>query len=115
MTLILEDYQDLNNNDTFEGTFYHGDNTIIAQISTDWVMDYDSFEINAVVISARQYDDNDQLMSLTITNKEIENFVENDMDEWFQDHFEGLAESSQTEFEVSSFNARQTDIYLNLK
>ncbi len=115
MTLILEDYQDLNNNDTFEGTFYHGDNTIIAQISTDWVMDYDSFEINAVVISARQYDDNDQPMSLTITNKEIENFVENDMGEWFEDHFEGLAESSQTEFEVSSFNSRQTDIYLNLK
>lgn len=93
MKLILEDYEDQNNNDTFQGTFYYGSNMVIAQISTDWVMDYDSFEINAVVISARQYDDNDQPMDLTITNKEIENFVENDMHEWFQDHFEGLAES----------------------
>ena len=114
MRLILEDYEQINN-DAFEGTFYCGDDTVIAQISTDWLMDHDSFEINAVVLSAQQYDDNDQPMDLTITNKDIEDFVENDMADWFQDYFEGLAESSQTEFEVSSFNSRQTDIYLNLK
>ena len=40
MKLILEDYQDLNNNDdAFKGTFYYGNDTIIAQISTEWVFD----------------------------------------------------------------------------
>lgn len=93
MKLILEDYEDLNNNDTFEGTFYHGDNTIIAQISTDWLIDYEEndFQINAVVLSAQQYDENDQPTELTTTNKEIENFVENDMHEWFNNYLKKIA------------------------
>jgi hypothetical protein len=101
MKLILEDYQDLNDNDTFEGTFYYGDDMVIAQISTDWVFDpclkdffgNSDFDVHAVVLSAQQYDNNDQPTELTITNEEIENFVENEMTEFFQDHFEGLAES----------------------
>jgi hypothetical protein len=99
--LILEDYEDLNNNDTFEGTFYYGDDTVIAIISTDWVFDpcltdffgREDFDVHAVVLSAKQYGDSNQPTKLTITNEEIENFVENEMTEWFQDHFEGLAES----------------------
>ena len=92
MTLILEDYEKINN-DAFEGTFYYGDNTIIAQISTDWLIDYEEndFQINAVVLSAQQYDDNDQPMDITITNKEIESFVENDMHEWFDDYLKKIA------------------------
>jgi hypothetical protein len=101
MKLILEDYQDLNDKDTFEGTFYYGDDMVIAQISTDWVFDpclkdffgNSDFDVHAVVLSAKQYDNNDQPTKLTITNEEIENFVENEMTEFFQDHFEGLAES----------------------
>ncbi len=100
MTLTLEDYEQIND-DAFEGTFYYGDNMVIAQISTDWVFDpclrdffgRSDFEINAVVLSAQQYDNNDNSTELTITNEEIENFVENEMNEWFQDHFEGLAET----------------------
>jgi hypothetical protein len=100
MKLILEDYEQIND-DAFEGTFYYGDNMVIAQISTDWVFDpclrdffgRSDFDINAVVLSAQQYDENDNPTELTIANKEIENFVENEMDEWFQDHFEGLAET----------------------
>ena len=100
MKLILEDYEKIND-DAFEGTFYYGDDTIIAQISTDWVFDpcltdffgNSDFDVHAVVLSAKQYDDNDQPTELTITNEEIEKFVEEEMDEWFQDHFEGLAES----------------------
>ncbi len=93
MKLILEDYQDLNDNDTFEGTFYYGDDTIIAQISTDWMIDYEenSFEIYAVMLSAQQYDDNDQPTKLTITNKEIEKFVEEEMTEWFDDYLKKIA------------------------
>ena len=100
MKLILEDYEQIND-DAFEGTFYYGDNMVIAQISTGWVFDpclrdsfgRSDFEINAVVLSAQQYDNNDNSTELTITNKEIEDFVENEMNEWFQDHFEGLAET----------------------
>jgi len=93
MELILEDYEDLNNNDTFEGTFYYGDEIIIAQISTDWLIDYEEndFEIHAVVLSVQQYDDNDQPTELTITNEEIENFVENNMHEWFDDYLKKIA------------------------
>tara|TARA_Y100000389_G_C17050341_1_gene312447 strand:+ start:78 stop:356 length:279 start_codon:yes stop_codon:yes gene_type:complete len=92
MELILEDYEKINN-DAFEGTFYYGDNMVIAQISTDWLIDYEenNFQINAVVLSAQQYDDNDKQMELTITNKEIENFVENDMHEWFDDYLKKIA------------------------
>ena len=100
MKLILEDYEQIND-DVFEGTFFYGDDTIVAQISTDWVFDpwlkdffgNSDFDVHAVVLSAKQYDDSDQTTELTITNEEIEKFVEEEMDEWFQDHFEGLAES----------------------
>jgi hypothetical protein len=100
MKLILEDYQDLNDNDTFEGTFYYGEDTIIAQVSTDWVFDpcltdffgNSDFDVHAVVLSAVQVDEEGNEVKLTITNEEIENFVENEMTEFFQDHFEGLAE-----------------------
>jgi len=92
MTLILEDYEKIND-DAFEGTFYYGDNMVIAQISTDWLIDYEenNFEIYAVVLSAKQYDDNDQPTELTITSKEIENFVENEMHEWFDDYLKKIA------------------------
>tara|TARA_R110001592_G_scaffold160695_2_gene392935 strand:- start:1656 stop:1964 length:309 start_codon:yes stop_codon:yes gene_type:complete len=101
MKLILEDYQDLNNNDTFEGTFYYGDDMVKAQISTEWVFDpcltgffgNSDFDVHAVVLSAVQVDEEDNEVKLTITNEEIENFVENEMTEFFQDYFEGLAES----------------------
>lgn len=93
MKLILEDYEDQNNNDTFQGTFYYGDDMVIAQISTDWLIDYEEndFEIHAVVLSAKQYDGNDQPTELTITNEEIENFVENEMHEWFDDYLKKIA------------------------
>jgi hypothetical protein len=93
MKLILEDYEDQNNNDTFQGTFYYGDDMVIAQISTDWLIDYEenTFEIHAVVLSVKQYDDNDQPTELTITNEEIENFVENEMHEWFDDYLKKIA------------------------
>ena len=92
MKLILEDYEKIND-DAFEGTFYYGNEIIIAQISTDWLIDYEenTFEINAVVLSAQQYDDNDQPTELTITNEEIENFVENDMHEWFDNYLKKIA------------------------
>lgn len=92
MKLILEDYEKINDDD-FEGTFYYGDDTIIAQISTDWMIDYEenSFEIYAVVLSAQQYDNNDNAIKSTITNKEIENFVENDMHEWFDNYLKKIA------------------------
>ena len=92
MKLILEDYEKINDDD-FEGTFYYGDDTIIAQISTDWMIDYEenSFEIYAVVLSAQQYDNNDNAIKSTITNKEIENFVENNMHEWFDDYLKKIA------------------------
>jgi len=94
MKLILEDYEDLNNNDTFEGTFYYGDDTVIAIISMDWLIDFEENaleQINAVVLSAHQYDGNDQPTKLTITNEEIENFVENEMYEWFDDYLKKIA------------------------
>ena len=92
MKLILEDYEQIND-DAFEGTFYYGDDTVIAQISTDWLIDYEenTFEIHAVVLSAKQYDDNYKPTELTITNEEIENFVENDMHEWFDDYLKKIA------------------------
>ena len=92
MKLILEDYEKIND-DAFEGTFYYGDDTIIAQISTDWMIDYEenTFEIYAVVLSAQQYDNNDNAIKPTITNKEIENFVENEMHEWFDDYLKKIA------------------------
>lgn len=92
MELILEDYEQINN-DAFEGTFYYGDNMVIAQIGTDIVPDYNELEIFAVVLSVQQYDNNDQPTELTITNKEIEKFVEEEMTEWFEDYMQGLAES----------------------
>ena len=92
MKLILEDYEQIND-DAFEGTFCYGDDTVIAQISTDWLIDYEenTFEIHAVVLSAQQYDNNDQPTELTITNEEIENFVENEMHEWFDDYLKKIA------------------------
>ncbi len=94
MKLILEDYEDLNNNDTFEGTFYYGDDTVIAIISMDWLIDFEENaleQINAVVLSAHQYDENDQPIKLTITNEEIENFVENDMFDWIDNYLQEKA------------------------
>ena len=92
MKLILEDYEQIND-DAFEGTFYYGDDAVIAQISTDWLIDYEEndFEIHAVVLSVQQYDNNDQPTELTITNEEIENFVENEMYEWFDDYLKKIA------------------------
>lgn len=92
MELILEDYEQIND-DAFEGTFYYGDNMVIAQISTDWLIDHEenNFEINAVVLSAQQYNNNDNPTELTIANEEIENFVENEMDEWFDDYLKKIA------------------------
>ena len=92
MKLILEDYEKIND-DAFEGTFYYGDNMVIAQISTDWLIDYEenNFEIYAVVLSAQQYDNNDNAIKLTITNKEIEKFVEEEMTEWFDDYLKEIA------------------------
>ena len=92
MELILEDYEQINN-DAFEGTFYYGDNMVIAQIGTDIVPDYNELEVFAVVLSVQQYDNNDRPTELTITNKEIEKFVEEEMGEWFEDYMQGLAES----------------------
>ena len=99
MKLILEDYEQIND-DVFEGTFFYGDDTIVAQISTDWVFDpclkdffgNSDFDVHAVVLSAKQYDDNDQPTELTITNEEIEKFVENEMDDWFENYFEKQSE-----------------------
>ena len=94
MKLILEDYEDLNNNDTFEGTFYYGDDTVIAIISMDWLIDFEENaleQINAVVLSAHQYDGNDQPTKLTITNEEIENFIENDMFDWVDNYLQEKA------------------------
>ena len=94
MKLILEDYQDLNDNDTFEGTFYYREDTVIAQISMDWLIDFEENaleQINAVVLSAQQYDNNDQPTELTITSKELENFVENDMFEWLDNYLKEKA------------------------
>jgi len=94
MKLILEDCEDLNNNDTFEGTFYYGDDTVIAIISMDWLIDFQENaleQINAVVLSAHQYDENDQPIKLTITNEEIENFVENDMFDWIDNYLQEKA------------------------
>ena len=94
MKLILEDYEDLNNNDTFEGTFHYGDDTVIAIISMDWLIDFEENaleQINAVVLSAHQYDGNDQPTKLTITNEEIENFVENDMFDWIDNYLQEKA------------------------
>jgi len=94
MKLILEDYEDLNNNDTFEGTFHYGDDTVIAIISMDWLIDFEENaleQINAVVLSAHQYDENDQPIKLTITNEEIENFVENDMFDWIDNYLQEKA------------------------
>jgi hypothetical protein len=87
MTLTLEDYEQIKD-DAFEGTFYYGDDMVIARISTEWIIDYEEndFEINAVVLSARQYDHNDEPTRLTITNEEIEDFVENEMNEWFDEY-----------------------------
>ena len=92
MKLILEDYEHQNDKDTFKGTFYYGDNMVIAQISTDIVADYDDFEVFAVVLSAKQFDGNDEPTELTITNEEIEKFVEEDMMEFFDDYLQGVAE-----------------------
>ena len=94
MKLILEDFEDLNDNDTFEGTFYYGEGTVIAQISMDWLIDFEENaleQINAVVMSAQQYGDNDQPIELTITNEEIESFVENDMLEWLDNYLQEKA------------------------
>ena len=92
MKLILEDYEQIND-DAFEGTFYYGDNMVVAQISTDWLIDQEenNFEINAVVLSAQQYNNNDNPTELTIANEEIENFVENDMLEWFDNYLKKIA------------------------
>ena len=98
MKLILEDYEKIND-DAFKGTFYYGDDTIIAQISTDWVFDpcltdffgNSDFDVHAVVLSAKQYDDNDQPTELTITNEEIEKFVEEEMYEWFDNYLKKIA------------------------
>ena len=92
MKLILEDYEHQNDKDTFKGTFYYGDNMVIAQISTDIVADYDNFEVFAVVLSVKQFDGNDEPTELTITNEEIEKFVEEDMMEFFDDYLQGVAE-----------------------
>lgn len=90
----LEDYQLIDSaKDIFEGTFYYGDDVVIAQISTDLVTDFNDFEVFAVVLSAQQYDNNDQPTELTMTNKEIEKFVEEEMMEFFEDYLQGLAES----------------------
>ena len=92
--IILEDFEDLNDNDTFEGTFYYGEDTVIAQISMDWLIDFEENalgQINAVVMSAQQYGDNDQPVELTITNEEIESFVENDMFEWLDNYLQEKA------------------------
>ena len=94
MKLILEDYEDLNNNDTFEGTFHYGDDTVIAIISMDWLIDFQENaleQINAVVLSAHQYDENDQPTKLTMTNEEIENFIENDMFDWIDNYLQEKA------------------------
>ena len=100
MKLILEDYEDQNDNDTFQGTFYYGNNMVIAQISTEWIFDpyvtdsfgRESFDVYAVVLSAEQRDENDNPTKLTITNEEIEKFVENEMDDWFENYFEKQSE-----------------------
>ena len=90
----LEDYELIDSiKNIFEGTFYYGDDMVIAQISTDLVTDHDDFEVFAVVLSAQQYNDNDQPTELTMTNKEIEKFVEEEMMEFFEDYLQGLSES----------------------
>ena len=91
--ITLEDYQLIDSaKDIFEGTFYYGDDMVIAQISTDLVIDYNDFEVFAVVLSAKQFDGNDEPTELTITNEEIEKFVEEDMMEFFDDYLQGVAE-----------------------
>ena len=90
----LEDYQLIDSaKDIFEGTFYYGDDMVIAQISTDLVTDFNDFEVFAVVLSAQQYNNNDEPTSLTMTSKELEKFVEEDMMDFFEDYLQGLAES----------------------
>tara|TARA_R110000765_G_scaffold45729_2_gene94475 strand:+ start:122 stop:439 length:318 start_codon:yes stop_codon:yes gene_type:complete len=99
--ITLEDYELIDSiKNIFEGTFYYGDNVVIAKVSTDWVFDpcltdsfgREDFEVYAVVLSAKQFNNNDEPTELTMTSKEIEKFVEEDMTEFFQDYFEGLAE-----------------------
>ena len=42
-------------------------------------------------MSAQQYGDNDQPIELTITNEEIESFVENDMFDWLDNYLKEKA------------------------
>ena len=73
--ITLEDYQLIDSlKDILEGTFYYGDDVVIAQISTDLVTDYNDFEVFAVVLSAQQYDNNDQPTELTVIDCSVINF-----------------------------------------
>lgn len=104
----LESIECYESNGIFGGDFrvvmFNNQMTIVALMRVEIDdHDYDHFNITSELLEAEQYDAMDEPVAVTAPTKDIENFVNSDyeVDSFFQDRLEDLADESRMEYAIS--------------
>lgn len=103
MKLKLENMECIDSNGVdggdFELTLYCGEGTLIVLARVTHDHDEYHFSNYATLLTARQYDGNDEPIPATVSKKEIEEFIEydSDVESFFQNRLEELAEEIRLE------------------
>jgi len=119
--LILEDIEEVESNGVHGGEFEismrYNDGFLVAMVEIELDFDYEDFYVTANVLRVNEYDAMDEPKAVTISNKEIEKFVESDpkIDYFLEDRIQGFAEDSKLESEISNLEAKQWEMYRDLK
>ena len=119
--LILEDIEEVESNGVHSGEFeismHYNDGFLVAMVEIELDFDYEDFYVTANVLRVNEYDAMDEPKAVTISNKEIEKFVESDpkIDYFLEDRIQGFAEDSKLESEISNLEAKQWEMYRDLK
>lgn len=119
--LILEDIEEVESNGVHSGEFeismHYNDGFLVAMVEIELDFDDEDFYVTANVLSVNEYDAMDEPKAVTISNKEIEKFVESDskIDYFLEDRIQGFAEDSKLEFALSNLESKQWEMYRDLK
>jgi len=103
MKLKLENMECIDSNGAdggdFELTLYCGEGTLIVLARVTHDHDEYHFSNDATLLTAYQYDGNDEPIPTSVSKKEIEEFVESDIDveNFFQNRLDEIGEESRLE------------------
>lgn len=103
MKLKLENMECIDSNGVdggdFELTLYYGEGTLIALTRVIHHHDEWHFSNDVTLLTAHQYDGNDEPVPTSVSKKEVEKFVESDTDveNFFQNRLDEIGEEMRLE------------------